>query len=163
VQKKRRTYNPRLIRRDYSYTIQEIAALFGLHKNAVSRWFKDGLRSIDGVRPLLVHGSDLMTFLDERKRRRRVTCKREEIYCFRCRAPRRPLGMKVDVLPRNPKIITIVALCETCEGPMRKSASVRDGQLYRQLFITSTPAALHLNETPEPSVKCDLKGEAQDV
>lgn len=66
--RKSRTYNLRLIRRDYSYMIQEIAELFSLHPNAVRRWVKNGLRTIDSHRPQLIHGTDLIEYLDRRQR-----------------------------------------------------------------------------------------------
>ena len=50
----------RLIKRDYGYFISEIADLFHLHPNAVRRWIKAGLRTVDNQRPVLVHGGDLI-------------------------------------------------------------------------------------------------------
>jgi transposase len=49
------------------YDANEIAKLFGLHRNSVRQWLKQGLRSIDGRRPILVHGSHLKAFLAQRK------------------------------------------------------------------------------------------------
>ena len=60
---KKRTYNTRLIKRDLSYTIQEVAELYGLHPQAVRRWINIGLRTIDGLKPFLIHGSDLINYI----------------------------------------------------------------------------------------------------
>src|SRR5262245_34376578 len=63
----KRTYNTRLIKRDYAYFISELADLFRLHPNAIRRWIKAGLRTVDDRRPVLVHGGDLIDFLDARQ------------------------------------------------------------------------------------------------
>lgn len=161
--RKRRTYNTRLIRRDHSYTIQEVAELFVVHKNAVSRWLKSGLTPIDRSRPVLIHGSTLINYLDGQKAKRRATCQPDEFYCFSCRAPRQPFGRMVDILPRNAKLVSLVAICADCGTAMRRVGSTKKQAIYCQLFETATPAALHINQTPAPSVKCDLEGDTQDA
>ena len=40
--RRKRTYNVRLVRRDYSYDIREISELFSLHPQAVRRWQQTG-------------------------------------------------------------------------------------------------------------------------
>lgn len=41
--------------------------MFGIHKNTVRKWVKDGLTAIDNKRPMLILGPDLVTFLQARK------------------------------------------------------------------------------------------------
>lgn len=156
---KRRTYNLRLVRREYSYSIPEIAALFGLHKNAVGQWLKAGLKPIDRSRPVLIHGSDLVNFLQSRQSARRTTCQPDEFFCFRCRAPRKPKSGQVTISPRNAKLLKLVAHCAVCGTKMNKSGSVRQLPKYRQLFSAATPAQPHISETPNPSDNRDLTGE----
>ena len=52
----RRHANPRLVKLHRNYTVEEIARLFGLHKNTVRNWLKEGLALIDGQRPMLILG-----------------------------------------------------------------------------------------------------------
>ncbi len=157
--RKRRTYNVRLVRWDYSYTIQEIATLFDLHKNTLSQWLKAGLKPIDSNRPLLIHGSDLVNFLLTKQSTRRTRCQPDEFFCFRCRAPRQPQGRKVEVHPRNAKLLKLVAHCAVCGTKMNQSGSVRQLPAYRQVFNCTTPAPPHISETPNPSDNRDLTGE----
>ena len=49
-----------------------------------------GLSSVDDRRPALIHGGDLIEFLDARQARRKQKCATDELYCFRCRRPRHP-------------------------------------------------------------------------
>jgi hypothetical protein len=48
--------NPRLVKLHRSYTVEQIARLFDIHKNTVRAWVKQGLQPIDGQRPALFHG-----------------------------------------------------------------------------------------------------------
>ena len=48
--------NPRLAKIHRSYSVEEIARLFNVHKNTVRNWLKQGLETIDGQRPTVVRG-----------------------------------------------------------------------------------------------------------
>ena len=60
---RKRTYNTRLVKRDYPYFLREIADLFSVHPNAVRHWIRAGLAVVDDRRPLLINGGDLIDFL----------------------------------------------------------------------------------------------------
>ena len=49
---RRRRYRVNLIKETYLYDTNEIAKLFGLHRNTVRHWSKEGLRPIDDRRPI---------------------------------------------------------------------------------------------------------------
>jgi hypothetical protein len=145
-----------------TYTIQDVAELFTLHKNAVSRWLKAGLKTIDRQKPLLIHGNDLFNFIDHRQQSRRVKCRHNEFYCFKCRAPRPPAGNMVDIMPRNARVVDLSAICGDCGTIMHKAGSIRKLPEFRQMFNTATPAPPHITDTANPSLMCDMKGEAQN-
>ena len=83
-----RRYNPRRAKIHRSYTVEEVARLFEVHKNTVRAWLKSGLQPIDGRRPTLLLGPQLASFLHARREHKRQRCRPGELYCFRCRAPR---------------------------------------------------------------------------
>ena len=64
--------NHRLVKIHRSYTVEEIAQLFGIHKNTVRRWVKDGLTSIDDKRPMLILGHVLAAFLQARRAKKQA-------------------------------------------------------------------------------------------
>jgi hypothetical protein len=66
----------RLVRRNLSYSINETAELFALHPQAVRQWIKAGLQTIDDRKPFLIHGSELIRFLTERRSGRKHQCQR---------------------------------------------------------------------------------------
>jgi hypothetical protein len=48
--------NPRRVKIHRTYTVNEAAMLFRVHKNTVCTWLKSGLRPIDSRRPILILG-----------------------------------------------------------------------------------------------------------
>lgn len=79
-------YNTHLIRTRASYTINEIAAIFGTERKTCSRWINDeGLEVVEeNAKPLLIMGSDLKKFLTEKRRKRKIELGNNEYFCFKC-------------------------------------------------------------------------------
>jgi transposase-like protein len=48
-----RRFNPRIAKSHRTYTVEEVAGTFGVHKNTVRRWVAEGLPVIDARRPML--------------------------------------------------------------------------------------------------------------
>ncbi len=76
--KRKRTYNIRRIKATWPYSVQEIAELFGIHKNAVLRWLQDGLQANRDQRPFLIRGAELARFLTARQTSKRRKCSTTE-------------------------------------------------------------------------------------
>ena len=90
---------PTVIKMHRSYSVGELAAVCGVHKNTVRHWQRQGLEPIDDGRPVLFQGAAVRDFLAERNASRKRPCPPGTLYCFRCREPRPPaLGM-VDYRP----------------------------------------------------------------
>ena len=86
----KRRANHRLAKIHRSYSVEEIARLYGIHRNTVRQWLKSGLPTTDQKKPLLILGLDLAEFLQMRQARNRRTCGPGQMYCLRCREPKRP-------------------------------------------------------------------------
>ena len=71
--------NHRLVKIHRNYTVEEVAGLFGVHRNTVRAWVKRGLPMIDRKRPMLIHGRDLAAFLQARRLKNKQTCQPGEI------------------------------------------------------------------------------------
>jgi hypothetical protein len=152
----KRTYNTRLIKRDYAYLISEIADLFHRHPNAVRRWIKTGLVTVDDRRTVLVHGSDLVDFLDARQAQRKQKCAANEFYCCRCRRPQHPLFNHVEVRIRNEARLNLSGHCGSCGARMNRVGSVAKIEEYRQAFIIQTPRGGRISGRSDPIVMCHL-------
>ena len=70
--KKKRKYNPNLVRSRRSYTLEEIAEIYTLHIRTVQDWHINGLKSIDPNRkPLLVLGEEIRRYLKQKSQKRK--------------------------------------------------------------------------------------------
>jgi hypothetical protein len=154
---KKRHPNHRLVKIHRSYTVEEIAVLFGMHKNSVRHWVKDGLAAIDDKRPMLILGSVLAAFLQARRIKNKQTCKPGELYCVRCRAPRLPAGGMADYSPVTEKFGNLVAICPDCNTLMNRRVSVaRIGEFQGKMDIRFPEAVQHIIERTNPSVNSDF-------
>ena len=151
--------NHRLVKIHRSYTVEDIARLFGNHKNTVRRWVKEGLPAIDDKRPMLILGHDLMEFLKARRKRNKRPCKPGQLYCVRCRTPKSPAGGIAEYSPITEKFGNLVAICPDCDAIMNRRISLaKIGEFQRKVDITFPEALRHLIETNKSTVIGDLRG-----
>jgi excisionase family DNA binding protein len=101
--------------------VSEVAKLFGVHKHTVSRWITSGLPLIEQRRPYLIHGTDLRAFLAARQPAKQPL-RPGEIYCVRCRSPKRPDGDVADLIPRSATIGDLIGICPACGGTIHRAA-----------------------------------------
>ena len=57
-----RHLNHRLVKTHRTYTVEEIASLFHVHRNTVREWVRRGLPTCDDRRPMLILGAELAAF-----------------------------------------------------------------------------------------------------
>ena len=150
--------NPQLAKIHRSYRVDEVARLLGVHPNTVRQWLKVGLEAVDGGRPTLIQGVVLRAFLRDRQQRRKRPCSPGEIYCMRCRVPRRPAGDLVDHVPQSEYIGSLVGICPTCESLMyRKVSASRLAESLGPLSL-STEGSRHIGGTSGRLVNSDFIG-----
>ncbi len=155
--------NPRLAKIHRSYTVEEIAALYGVHRNTVRQWIKAGLSVVDQRRPVLVLGSALAEYLRNRRTVNKRPCQPGEIYCLRCREPRVPDGTYVRYHPITPTQGNLVGICPCCStGLFRRVSAANLGQFKGILRITLPPAEEHIDKSAQPSVNSDFTQDAPD-
>ena len=129
--------NHRRVKIHRNYTAQDIAYLFGIHKNTVRSWVKEGLPTCDGKRPALIVGHDLVAFLKARRAKKKLPCQPGEIYCVRCRSPKAPAGNMADCLPVTQVIGNLEAICPDCGSMMYRRVSLAKLPLVQgRLVIT---------------------------
>ncbi len=121
---RKRRPNYRLVKIHRSYKVEEVARLFGIHKNTVRAWVKAGLPTCDSKRPTLILGRDLAVYLQARRTKNKHPCQPGEIYCVRCRAPKRPAGDMADYQPITATLGNLMGFCPDCEGVIYRRASL---------------------------------------
>lgn len=150
--------NPRLAKIHRSYTVEEIAKTYGVHRNTVRTWIKRGLPTIDQRRPVLVLGSHLADFLRARRMANKRPCGPGEIYCLRCREPRAPADAAVRYHPLTPTQGNLVGLCGCCgAGLYRRVSLAKLALVLGGLGVTLPQAQAHIDESPLPSLNSDFK------
>ena len=155
---RKRHPNHRRVKIHRSYTVEDIASLFGSHKNTVRRWVKDGLPTCDAKRPILILGSDLTAFLRARRASKKQPCRPGEIYCVRCHAPKSPAGEMAEYLPVTEKLGNLMAICPDCGSMMyRRVSMAKLGQVRGKLDISFPQALRRVSESNEPTANSDLE------
>jgi hypothetical protein len=145
--------NPRLAKIHRNYTVEEIANLFGVHKNSVRNWVKGGLPTSDDRRPMLILGRDLVAFLQARRVKNKRPCQPGEIYCMRCRAAP-ATGRRYGRVPRPSPATSgnLIGICPCCDSMMYRRVNLaRLAQVGANLDITMPQALPHIDESPSPA------------
>jgi hypothetical protein len=147
--------NPRLAKIHRSYSVDEIARLFGIHKNTVRSWLRQGLAAIDGQRPTVVRGEAVRQFLSERRARAKHPTGPGRIYCLPCRQPKVP-ALKMAECVIAGTVGTLQGICSDC-GRMiyRQVNTQRIAEVCGDLGVTITQARPRLVDTTQPNVNCD--------
>lgn len=139
--------NPRLAKIHRNYTVEEIAFLYGGHKNTVRQWVKKGLPVLDKHRPMLIHGKDLRRFLEERRSKNKKRLKPGEIYCVKCREPRLPEDLKVEYQSLSDTQGSLIGICPNCKIRIyRRVSLIKFASVRGDLSITMPQGWKHIEE-----------------
>lgn len=148
--------NSRRAKLHWSYTARELADRLGVHKNSVRHWINNGLPVVDGTRPALILGAEFQTWWKKRCTATKRPCQPGQMYCFKCREPKRPaLGM-VDYVATNAATGNLKALCETCGTAMHRRTRLDDIDAKMPgLDVRRTLAPPSIAALAQPSPNCD--------
>jgi hypothetical protein len=165
AKKSRRRPDHRRVKLHRSYSVDEVARLFGMYKNTVRAWIRDGLPLLDRKRPQLIHGTDLMGFLKRRRARNKRPCGPGQIYCVRCHSPQAPAAGMADYAARTCGTGDLIGLCPTCETLIyRRVSLLRLDQTRGNLEVQIVQPHLLIADGSSPSVNCDFQpGAASDA
>jgi hypothetical protein len=151
--------NPRRAKIHRSYSVEELAVLFSVHKNTVLNWFKQGLEAIDGHRPTVARGEEIRRFLAARRARAKRACGPGRIYCLPCRAPKVPAGNMAECVATSDTTGTLRGICPDCDRMIYRTVNPQKiASVSGDLDVTVTPGRARLEETTKPNVNCDSAG-----
>lgn len=149
----------RKIRLSRCYSIQEVAKLLGIDVNTVRTWIRLGLPVLESEKPILIPGDGLKNWLKVRAAARKQKCLPDEVYCLRCRRPRKAKTGSVVIAPRNSKTVVVQARCATCDARMNKTGSLAKISEIQISFGLKTVGQANLEGCDIPTVNQHLKKE----
>ena len=136
-----RRYNPRRAKIHRSYTVAEVARLYGVHRQTVRNWIKAGLPTLTETLPHLILGQALREFLTLRRQRAKRPCGVGELFCLRCRAPRCPAGDMLDYMPFTPLSGNLRGICPSCDALIHRRVELAKIESVRGRCEVSFPQA----------------------
>lgn len=132
-------FNPRISKINRSYTVEEIADLYSVHKNTVNNWLKQGLEECGAGRPRLILGTALREFLERKRRKNKRPCKPGQIYCVACRIPVFPRDNRAYLESGKNVRARVVGQCPLCCHQIHRCVSlVRKSEWIGSLVLTNT-------------------------
>ncbi len=111
-----RRINPSKIKKNLTYSMVEAAEDLGISVATVRNWVRQGLPICKGLRPYLIFGEDLRTFIATMQKARRFTLRDDELNCFTCKGGRPPLDGMVIYTPQTTHTGRLSGICGVCGG-----------------------------------------------
>jgi len=116
----------RRIRTHLSYTYEEAARALSVHRMTVRHWVKhSGLPVLAARRPHLILGAGLIAFLKARRAEQQRKCGPGEMYCLKCRSPRKPVAGVLEHRVYSASRGAIVGFCIDCGTLMHRFVAAR--------------------------------------
>lgn len=152
MRKTKRGQDLRNIRQSQCYTVQECSKALAVGLATVRFWIRQGLPTLPDGKPILIPGDTLKSWLKSRRAARKQKCQPNELYCCRCRCPRKAKIGSVVITLRNAKTVAIRAFCGTCDAKMNKGGSLTRLSEIQAAFGLNTPAQVNLEVCETPAV-----------
>lgn len=147
-----RRHSARRVKRLRTYNVREAAKATGATPGTVRHWHKNGLEAVAGVYPLIFRGVDIIAFFKRRADDRKRPCRPGQMYCFRCKGPKRPAFDEIELWLDGPKLGSLRGLCPDCTATMNRRTSLAKFKMAAgDLKVSIRCADSHLIETPEPN------------
>jgi hypothetical protein len=155
-----RTPDWRRIRKHLSYTYEEAARVVSVSRMTVRHWAKHcGLPVQSEQRPHLVLGDDLKRFLQAQRESRKRKCGPGEMYCLKCRTPRKPVEGLLEHQTYSASRGALIGLCAKCGALMRRFVSNHRAALVAAEFNAQLRHRHEsLRDSGTPSLNCHSDG-----
>jgi hypothetical protein len=124
-----------------SYTVEQLASLFGSHKNTIRNWSRAGLQPIDDRRPMLFSGQDVNAFHAKQRAKVKHPCAPGELYCLPCRKAQWPAGGMAEFVDNGNGRGRMRAICPDCDRLLFQAvSSARLAEFRALLDVTDAKA-----------------------
>lgn len=153
--------SPRRVKRAHPYTVKELARLLDRTAATIRAWITDGLRPADRGRPILIMGSEVHRYLNEKRGAARKKCGPGEMFCVACRDVRRPAYDDADYIPITAMSGNLRGLCPACGNLMHRRVQLaRIGAVRGPVKVQFQQGQPSLNGMTTPSHNPDSRQES---
>ena len=124
-----RSYDWQRVRSHRPYTVESLAALYGVNVATVRRWIRSHGLDIAVVatdRPMILSGRLTRDWMRKREDGRKQPCGRGEVYCVACKAPRRLKDETAHIVLHKPPKMTVEGDCDACGLTLRRFANMAE-------------------------------------
>ncbi len=128
------------------YSIENASLKLGCCEESVARWESEGLSIHRDGLPHFVIGDELKSFLREKEQNAKRPCQPGEIFCFKCRVPRRPVTESVKHEIHIGKRPRLSGDCAVCGTRMYRAASAKSALNFMTALLTPQTAENRLHE-----------------
>ena len=133
------------------YTVEKAAGTVGMTRGTIRRWLKDGLPAIDGRKPILIRGVDMLDHL-KAKAAPKHSCPPGQCFCVKCKAVKSPDGAMAEYVPITNTSGNLRAFCPTCGNLMHRRTSLAQLEKIRDaVAVTIVERSRRLEDTANPS------------
>jgi hypothetical protein len=128
----------RKIKKHRLYGYDEAGDALGVTPHTVRSWRPLGLEVMAATIPHYILGAELIRYIEDKQAKRSVKMALDQMYCLKCKAPRKPLWGMVDYIPSSDTRGRLTGLCEACEGGLQRFVGIGDLDKFGQIYeITS--------------------------
>lgn len=130
------------VRSNRPYTIVTLAELLEVNPATIRRWIKlHGLDSAitDTRRPIILNGAKIKDWMKARQADKRQPCAPNEMYCVRCKAPRRIKAETFHIFQRKASKLAAKGECEACGLTLQRFGSVANRAALEAVFGPKGP------------------------
>jgi hypothetical protein len=126
--------NSMAIRASLTYEVGEAAVALDKSKATIRNWIKDGLPVMAKQKPYLILGQDLRDYIRANSQKTKTRLEPDELYCFSCRSPQKPLEMVVEVFLNNAQTTRLKGVCNVCGGAAGRIISKTKTRQFAETF-----------------------------
>jgi hypothetical protein len=131
-------FSTRKVKKHRLYDYVEAGGALGVTPHTVRSWRPLGLEVLAATIPHYILGAELIRYIEDKQAKRSVKMALDQMYCLRCKAPRKPLWGIVDYVASSDARGRLVGLCEACEGGLQRFVGKGDLGKFGQIYeITS--------------------------
>lgn len=131
------------LKKNYTYTVQQLQEDFGFHPQTIRKWVKDNSLPVIQQRPMLIFSEVLRNYFIQQRKEKKAVLEHQQMYCLPCRQPRLPLESKVHY-EDGKNVMTMRGVCPECNTLMLKKQSKEKALKIQPLLKTISLRDLHI-------------------